>query len=501
MFYFFFPDGMTATGFQHTVSIAGRYNYDGPPSNQLVYPVSRNEHDVSFILDGFGLSEVSSDQLVRENVGLARPSNYHGTPSNHPKEYPISPNEYDGSVAGRPYPKIRPNRCNCTKGTQHSPDANPLQSSNTSRQEISEEAQLFLTGPVSTILIPSFYSLVCLISLPINICAGLVFIKKIKIKKPAVIYMLNLVCADLLFAMVLPFKISYRFNGNNWIFGPAMCRVVTAAFYWNMYCSVLLIALISVDRLLAVVYPIDSLSWRSPRKAIIACVAAWFLSFAGSMDLLFTEQTFHLKQLGITTCHDIQPSQLFLCHKMYFVTLCCLLFFLPLIITLVSYTRVIMTLSKDQPGVPDHSLKKRRAVFLSGTVLVMFVLCFTPTNLVLIMQKLKDTEGAQIEDNADILYIVYLIFLCLGSLNCLLDPLVYYFGSSQFQKELFSMLGWKKKTQGTSGGPSSSSDPSSSTSQPNMKSNHQQNYKINTPPTKSDSSQANLCSQCKKQLV
>uniref|UniRef100_A0A3Q3NM88 Coagulation factor II thrombin receptor n=1 Tax=Labrus bergylta TaxID=56723 RepID=A0A3Q3NM88_9LABR len=338
-----------------------------------------------------------------------------------------------------------------------------------------KEAQLFLTGPVSTILIPTFYTLVCLISVPINICAGLVFIRKIKIKKPAVIYMLNLVCADLLFAMVLPFKISYHFNGNNWIFGPAMCRVVTAAFYWNMYCSVL------------------------PTKAIIACVAMWIFSFAGSMHLLFTEQTFHLTQLGITTCHDIQSSKLFLCYKMYFVTLCCLLFFLPLIITMVSYTRVIMTLSKDQPGVPDHSLKKRRAVFLSGTVLVMFVLCFTPTNLVLIMHQLKDTEGAQIEDNADILYIVYLIFLCLGSLNCLLDPLVYYFGSSQFQKELFSMLGWKKKKQDPSGGPSSPG-PSEPTSQTNMTSNHQENNKINIPPTKSDSSQANLCSQCKKQL-
>ncbi|KAM6975875.1 proteinase-activated receptor 1-like [Tautogolabrus adspersus] len=328
---------------------------------------------------------------------------------------------------------------------------------------VSEEARLFLTGPVSTIFIPSFYTLVCLISVPINICAVLVFIRRIKIKNPAVIYMLNLACADLLFAMVLPFKISYHFNGNDWIFGPAMCRVVTAAFYWNMYCSVLLIALISVDRLLAVVYPIDSLSWRSPTKAIIACVAMWILSFAGSLHLLFTEQTFKLTQLNITTCHDIQPSNPFLCYKMYFITLCCLLVFLPMIITMVSYTRVIMTLSKDQPGVPDHSLKKRRAVFLSGTVLVMFVLCFTPTNLIFIVHYVNISEVDENFGDADNLYIVYLIFLCLGSLNCLLDPLVYYFGSSQFQKELSSMLGWKKKkTQGTSGGPSSSgpTDPS-----------------------------------------
>ncbi|CAB1445824.1 unnamed protein product [Pleuronectes platessa] len=77
------------------------------------------------------------------------------------------------------------------------------------RVEISEEALLFLTGSVSTILIPSFYTLVCLLIMPINICAVVAFTLRIKPKKPAAIYMLNLACADLLFAVLLPFKIFY----------------------------------------------------------------------------------------------------------------------------------------------------------------------------------------------------------------------------------------------------------------------------------------------------
>ncbi|XP_034566063.1 proteinase-activated receptor 1-like [Notolabrus celidotus] len=319
-----------------------------------------------------------------------------------------------------------------------------------------------------------------------------------RIRLSSLIYMLNLACADLLFAMVLPFKISYHFNGNNWIFGPAMCRLVTAAFYWNMYCSVLLIACISVDRLIAVVYPMDSMTWRSPGKAIVACAAMWVLSFVGSMHLLFTEQTVHLKQLNITTCHDVQPSQLFSCYKMYFVTLCFLLFFLPLIITEVSYTRVILTLSKAQPGVPDQALKKRRAVVLVSIVLVMFVLCFTPTNLVFIVHQLKFNKE-DVANHVDRLYIVYQVFLCLGSLNCLLDPLVYYFGSSQFQKELSSVLGHQKTAQGSSSG-QPTTDPSTSTSQTLLKTNRKEGSKTNSSLTNSDS-QGNLCSQCKKVLV
>lgn len=366
---------------------------------------------------------------------------------------------------------------------------------NSSRPRISEEALLFLTGPVSTILIPSFYTLVCLISVPINICAVLAFARRIRPKKPAAIYMLNLACADLLFATLLPLKISYHFGGNNWIFGPLMCRVVTAAFYWNMYCSVLLIASISVDRLLAVVYPIDSLAWRRPRNATIACVTMWILSFAGSVPLVLSEQTVYLRELDITTCHDVQSSHELIGHyKIYFITLCCALFFLPLIVTVVSYTRVIWALSRVPRGVPGRSRRRRRAVVMALTVLVIFVLCFTPTNCLLLAHYLQFNEGIEKSREApDGSYAAYLVFLCVGSLNCLLDPLVYYFGSSQCQRQLSSALRCEKIPEGSS----SSHSSCRSSSRTILKSSHTESSKINT----SDSFQKSLDSQYKKLLV
>ncbi|CAB1438790.1 unnamed protein product [Pleuronectes platessa] len=319
-----------------------------------------------------------------------------------------------------------------------------LKVTSTQKGKISEEALLFLTGFVSTILIPSFYTLVCLLSLPINICAVVAFTLKIKPKKPAAIYMLNLACADLLFAVLLPFKISYHFGGNNWVFGSLMCRVVTAAFYWNMYCSVLLITCISVDRLLAVVYPLDSLPWRTPGNAIMACVAMWILSFAGTAPLVLHDQTFHLSQLNITTCHDVQSvHEIILYYKIFFIALCCAFFFLPLLITVVSYTRVIWALSRLPHGVLGRSRRTTRAVVMAGTVLVIFVLCFTPTHCLLMAHYLQFNGGAEaIQESTDGYYTAYLVLMCLGSLNCLLDPLVYYFGSSQCQKQLSSTLSY-----------------------------------------------------------
>ncbi|XP_076613477.1 proteinase-activated receptor 1-like [Chaetodon auriga] len=367
------------------------------------------------------------------------------------------------------------------------------------RLRISEEAQLFLTGPVSTILIPSFYTLVCLISVPINICAMVAFARRIRPKKPAAIYMLNLACADLLFALLLPLKIAYHFGGNNWIFGALMCRVVTAAFYWNMYCSVLLIACISVDRLLAVVYPIDSLAWRRPRNAIIACLAMWILSLAGSVPLVLSEQTVHLGELNITTCHDVQPSHVLIKHyKYYFITLCCALFFLPLLVTVVSYARVIWSLSRVPRGVPGRSRRRTRAVVMAFTVLVMFVLCFTPTNCLLLAHYLQFNEGmASSQEAPDGSYAAYLVFMCLGSLNCLLDPLVYYFGSSQCQKQLSSALRCEKVPEDRSSSHSSCRSSSRAIQRPSQT----ESSRINSSVANTDSFQKSLSSQYTKLLV
>ncbi|XP_051268949.1 proteinase-activated receptor 1 [Dicentrarchus labrax] len=372
---------------------------------------------------------------------------------------------------------------------------------NSRRPEITEEALLFLTGSMSTILIPSFYLLVCIISVPINIGAVIAFTRRIRPKKPAAIYMLNLAGADLLFAVLLPFKITYHFGGNNWIFGPLMCRVVTAAFYWNMYCSVLLIACISVDRLLAVVYPIDSLAWRKPRNSIIACVTMWILSLAGSVPLVLSEQTYTLTQLNITTCHDVQPAHELIRHyKIYFITLCCALFFLPLLITVVSYTWVIGTLSRVPRGVPGRSRRRTRAVVMAFTVLVMFVMCFTPTNCLLLAHYLQFNEGLEkTRDAPDGSYAAYLVFMCLGSLNCVLDPLLYYFGSSQCQRQLASALRCQKITEESSSHSSSSSCRSSR--RKILKSSHTESSHINTSVTKMDSFQQSLNSQYKKLLV
>ncbi|XP_072259127.1 proteinase-activated receptor 1-like [Pyxicephalus adspersus] len=267
--------------------------------------------------------------------------------------------------------------------------------------------------------------------------AIVIFLVKMKDRKPAVVYMLNLATSDILLISVLPFLIIYRFSGNNWVIGEGMCRFVIATFYCNMYCSILLMTSISVDRFLAVVHPVRSISWRTLKHAWLVCGVIWVISLVSTVPLLLGKQTFFFHDLNITTCYDMQYSDdLRGFYFYYFILLLSLFFFIPLIITIFCYISLIRRLSTIKMSCPH---KRSRAIYLTVIVLCVFVLCFGPTNVIhfcyyLQMYKYED----------DSLYHTYMISCSISSINCCLDPLIYYFASSQCQRYLYSLLDCRK---------------------------------------------------------
>lgn len=309
---------------------------------------------------------------------------------------------------------------------------------------ISEDASGYLTSTWLTLFIPSVYTGVFVVSLPLNIMAILVFVLKMKVKKPAVVYMLHLAMADVLFVSVLPFKISYYFSGSDWRFGSEMCRFITAAFYCNMYASIMLMTVISIDRFLAVVYPIQSLSWRTLGRASFTCLAIWALAIAGVVPLLLKEQTTQVPGLNITTCHDVLNATLLEgYYAYYFSAFSAVFFFVPLIVSTICYVSIIRCLSSS--AVTNRS-KKSRALFLSLAVFCVFLLCFGPTNVLLILHYSFLSQ----ESTTEAAYFAYLLCVCVSSISCCIDPLIYYYASSECQRYLYSILCCKE-----------SSDPSS----------------------------------------
>ncbi|XP_050184720.1 proteinase-activated receptor 1 [Myiozetetes cayanensis] len=304
---------------------------------------------------------------------------------------------------------------------------------------VSVQTYRYLTSPWLTRFVPSVYTFVLVLSLPLNITAILVFLKKMKIEKPAVIYMLNLALADVLFVSVLPFKIAYHFSGNDWVFGPQMCRFITAAFYCNMYCSVMLMTSISFDRFLAVVYPMRSLGWRTLTRASLICFIIWLVAISGVIPFLIREQTVEIPRLNITTCHDVlRASELHGYYLHFFSIFSSVFFIVPFIISTVCYVCIIRCLSSSTIVAKQN--KKTRALLLCVAVFSGFVICFGPTNVLLLIHYIHFSY----DNSLEYLYFAYLLSVCISSVSCCIDPFIYYYASSQYQRQFFSLFNCKK---------------------------------------------------------
>ncbi|XP_042250254.1 proteinase-activated receptor 2-like isoform X3 [Thunnus maccoyii] len=293
---------------------------------------------------------------------------------------------------------------------------------------VSSQTKEILSSHLTTVFLPIIYIIVFAVGLPTNAMAIWIFLFRTKKKRPSSIYMANLALADLLFVIWVPLKISYHFNGNNWIYGEGLCKVLVAFFYSNMYCSIAFITCISVQRYWAVVHPLSE-QQRDNRIPVSVSITIWVVVWLITIPLYLYDQqvTVTSYDLEILTCHDVTLQSQAEIAAGYFLTMGTLGFVVPTIVCIISYILMLKALRNSMKNVAITK-KRRKAVVLIITVLVMFLVCFTPSNIMLLVHYILLLGGA---DNS--LYGFYIATLCLASLNSCIDPFVYYFISKDFR--------------------------------------------------------------------
>uniref|UniRef100_A0A672PB67 Proteinase-activated receptor 2-like n=1 Tax=Sinocyclocheilus grahami TaxID=75366 RepID=A0A672PB67_SINGR len=294
---------------------------------------------------------------------------------------------------------------------------------------VTSTAVAVLDSKLMQIFFPVVYIIVFSVGLPTNAMAIWVFLFRTKKKHASSIFMANLALADLLFVIWIPLKIAYHFNGNNWIYGEALCKVLVAFFYGNMYCSTAFIACISVQRYWAIVHPLSQQK-RNNKLATGVSVCVWLVVWAITVPLFLYDQTVKVTNLDIVTCHDVtRPSQSRY-PSIYFLIMGVVGFIVPCIVCIVAYVQMLRALKSSMTDA-DIIQKRRKAVILIVTVLVMFLVCFTPSNIMVMVHYSLLSMGVQ-----DSGYGFYVTMLCLASLNSCVDPFIYYFVSDEFREHV-----------------------------------------------------------------
>ncbi|XP_056587003.1 proteinase-activated receptor 2-like [Triplophysa dalaica] len=301
-----------------------------------------------------------------------------------------------------------------------------------------------LRSGLTTVFLPIIYIIVLALGLPSNAMALWVLLFRSKKIHPSSIYMGNLALADLMFVILTPLKIAYHLKGNNWTFGEGMCKAMVGFFYGNMYCSILFIMCLSVQRYWVCAHPLSQ-QRKNNKLAIILSVCIWIFILVSSTPLYLYQQTVYLPDMNITTCHDVNSiteesfgnGNVFQDVKKpfyYFMVMAGLAFFVPMVIIVVAYVLLLRSLGNSaMEGSAGKS--RRRAVFLIITVLITFLVCFIPSNVMVVVHYALLAKGWT--NNG---YAFYITVLCLSSLNSCLDPFIYYYVSDEFREHVKNTL-------------------------------------------------------------
>lgn len=130
-------------------------------------------------------------------------------------------------------------------------------------------------------------SLAFLLGFPGNLFVVWSVLCRVKKRSVTCLLVLNLAVADAFVLLSAPLFLRYLAGGRGWEFGTAACKLVHYLSNVNMYVSIYLICLMSMDRWLAVTRPFVSQRMRTKRSLLALLLGVWVLAFILSLPMPF----------------------------------------------------------------------------------------------------------------------------------------------------------------------------------------------------------------------
>ncbi|XP_041668196.1 lysophosphatidic acid receptor 6-like [Cheilinus undulatus] len=259
----------------------------------------------------------------------------------------------------------------------------------------------------------AFFGCILAVGLPLNAVSLWILLRHHSLKSPSAVYMVNLAISDLLLAISLPLRV-YFYAMGTWPLSTLACHSVSMLFRNNIRSSALFITIISVDRLLAVVYPLRSRHLRTSSNAWKAAALIWLFVIVTNVPES-VKYFIYLNNTNESSCFKGERNS-----KSIMIYLQLALVLSMLAVNIVCTALVSWTLNRHLND-STRINNKVNVMLIFVMSLVMFIVCFLPLCVGLLVK----TTSEEI-----------IPLVCLTSVNCCLDPLLYYFSFDAF---------WKKK--------------------------------------------------------
>ncbi|NXI67406.1 LPAR5 protein, partial [Anseranas semipalmata] len=298
------------------------------------------------------------------------------------------------------------------------------------------------------LLLPG-YIMIFITGLILNVMALWIFVRCLRLKSVVMIYMFNLAVSDLTFTLGLPLRL-YYYSNHQWPFGDILCQVSGSVFQINMYGSCIFLMCINLDRYVAIVHPLRWRHLRRPKVARLLCLVVWVVILMGSIPTAIYHKQNHCKVQNQTIylCFESFSDNMWQKNLFPLVVLAEILgFLLPL--SSVTYCSIQIFRELCQAS-QTKTLRQQKTIRLLLVNLVIFIICFVPYNTTLAVYGLIKARVINVDQQTQAsVRKVLILTMLLASMNCTLDPLIYYFSTEGFRntfKKLRQRQTWDSDT-------------------------------------------------------
>ncbi|VCX39849.1 unnamed protein product [Gulo gulo] len=287
-------------------------------------------------------------------------------------------------------------------------------------------------------LYATIYILIFIPGLLANIAALWVLCHFIRKKNKAIIFMINLSVADLAHVLSLPLWI-YYYISRHCLFQKALCLLCFYLKYLNMYASICSLTCISHQRCFFLLKPFRARNGKC-RYDVGISAAIWIIMGTACLPLPI------LRSPGLTnnteSCFaDLGFQHISMTSSISMITVAELGgFLLPVVIITYCTWKMRKSLQEFQAP-PQNTKERKKALWMVLMCAVVFIVCFTPYhfNFPFFMMVKQHVFSNCSFIRSTLCF--HIISLCLANLNCCLDPIVYYFMTSEFRDRFLEHSG------------------------------------------------------------
>lgn len=249
-----------------------------------------------------------------------------------------------------------------------------------------------------------------------------IWIAGFKIKKTVnTVWYLSLAVSDFLFCAFLPFSIAYNVK-REWDFGLFMCKFTSFILFLNMFSSIFLLLIISVDRCVVVMCPVWAQNKRTIRRALVMVALAWTISALLSLPpAIFRDITISKSKhvCYYNYSHDEEHIAVVVCRFIFG-------FVIPLLIIITCYVLITLKLKNNQMAKSNKPFK------IMTALIAAFFICWMPYHIFNLLElNLK---------YAYILPIGQKFGSTLASANSFMNPLLYAFMGKDLKSKCCALL-------------------------------------------------------------